>query len=243
MAAYAKEGKRPGRSVQLIRNLDQIQALRSRDPEAWQALREDSTKYLRRCYAGGLSPDDFSDITAAALKEMGSVLDEISDPETLDRIVIRTLERHRKREKRGRKRRNALDETYEATLPSPGDPVRQIETRDWLSRLVELLDLYMHECLDRLSDRDHDLLIVIYGFDQTGSTPRGGNLSFPSSDAEKRALSRARERFRKHLEQRIETAIEEGSQDPELLQDALRFVRGKLEAGFLEARDAQVPRD
>ena len=202
----------------LLKSAVDLEALRSGKEGAFEELLSICRSWVGH-FSRGLSDEDLEDVVLTAVAD---VLPDIKRPdlslEDLDRELQKSLNRHRARAKRERLR------FQEA--PSEGWTESQEETfilRDHLLNVVAAIETHIQSSLASLSERDRNLLVACYGLGPLSGT---GDPVFPSNDARKKALSRARQRFRQKLETSLLKVLKEEGGDKEVIEDALSILRG-----------------
>jgi hypothetical protein len=129
----------------------------------------------------------------------------------------------------------ALAETFDQPLQSLHSPDEDLHFEFWVE-VVREIEQYMFPALLSLSEKDQDLLTRAYGLQQMADPSRPPRVQwFPSEGARRAALHRARERFSKHLESMLVTALDVHRRERCLLEAALRIVRGKAIAKAMAA--------
>lgn len=191
---------------------------------AYKTLRLRSRQILRRRFRGSLKEEDFDDIFSSAIADtLPWLLDDGVGAEEVSHELEKALERHKKSFKRDHLRLVQRD-TF-----SLRDHEDYFETREQiidLQRIVAEIEETFSAALGSLGDRDRHILIEelrLGGNDEEGNTPR---LTFPSDDARRQAVSRAKRRFNEALEELLEQALHGATVNREVLETALSIVRG-----------------
>lgn len=199
-----------------------------------QQVENGCLRWLRR-YSRGLCSEVLQDITHSAMAEGYAAFhaEKLSIPETLLRVQ-RCLNRLREREDKHRARELGFAGQI-SKVPDSMDRYEEIIEKDFWRQFVQFLERHMMPAFLSLSSRDQDILGVYYGLEEIGDPLRAPVYpTFPSAEAEKKALQRARRRFNEHLETLLERDLDVVRKfDRPLYQAALRFVKGgKLERVF-----------
>ena len=141
---------------------------------------------------------------------------------------------------RAQKYRRRPYELQAEALKEPEDPRSDHDAlfdRDFWKKVAQLLERHMAEAIVSLSPRDQAILTGSYGLEDAGdpiNTP--SQPAFRSEAAAKKALTRARKRFSKHLESMIATDLELAKPfDRPLYEGILRLVRGRQASSVLTA--------
>jgi hypothetical protein len=184
--------------------------------------------WLRR-YSRGLSQETLDGITWQAMKESLEVF-QVGHLSVSDALLIlqRALNRLRAKEDRRRQHEQPLDEESIDSYADRRDSYEAIHVRDFWRQLVRLLERHMIGALLSLSERDQDIITLSYDLQEVSDPHRPRSYpDFPSDDAAKRALTRARSRFNEHLESLLVTELEQVLVfNRPLYEAALRIVRG-----------------
>lgn len=206
-------------------SLSEIPALRAHEPSTLADLEKRIANYARR-FTNGQSVQDREDVVAEAtlvaietLEAMnGSKLPAEQQLDQINREIKKAIERHRKQAQR------RLPRTGSNLIPENPkyDEVSQLLAKDRIRALIYHLIPLMETTLESLTPKDRNLIIRSYGLEEIGLAVRADEHSFPTADAHKRAVSRARQRFSKLLESHLLGAeLKKG-----ILDDAIKFVRG-----------------
>jgi hypothetical protein len=200
----------------LLQSAD-LEALRSGKEGAFERLLSACRAWVG-LFSQGLSEDDLEDVVLTALTDVLPDLKRLDlSVEELDRELRRSLNRHRARAKREGLRFQEV--------PSEGWAESEEEAfilRDHLLNVVAAIEAHIQGSLAGLSERDRDLLIASYGL----GPPSTMETVFPSNDARKKALSRARQRFGHRLETSLLEALKADRGAKRVLEDALSILRG-----------------
>jgi hypothetical protein len=218
---------RPNRRLHLSQ--DDIAALRrdAGDRQAFERLLAACDQWLLDYVSPVPSHADREDMIDAAFF---AVLQDLLSPHVSPAMVRWRLEKQLDQQRIRWEKHIALTirliENFDPLLryPSPDD---ELDLEFWVD-VVREIEHCMFPALLSLSEKDQDLLVEAYGLDGIipSSRPRQTR-SFIGKNARRAALSRARGRFRKHLESMLVTTLEVHQRERHLLEAALKIVRGK----------------
>jgi len=180
-------------------------------------------------YSRGLAPETLENIIWLAMKEafVAFKTQQISIHEAL-LTLQRALNRLRAQEDRRRKHEQPLSNEFIELYADPRSSYDEIHARDFWRQAVLLIERHMTEAFLSLSNRDQDIIVSSYGLQEVSDPHRSTSYpEFPSADAEKRALSRARQKFNGHLESLLVAELDHVLVfNRPLYEAALRIVRG-----------------
>ncbi len=181
-----------------------------------------------RPFSTGLSAADREDVVSDAITwSMPAMLSPKYDSAAVSEILRKALQRFRSHSKRHSFKMEDFEEFQHGLSESHPVEDEQIATENILA-MASFGRKLIAKAIDLLPDRDHDLLIEEYGLDSIGFPFRHHILpSFPTDGARRTALSRARMNFSRLLEAMLNSAQVTLGQDPHVVEQTLRFVRGE----------------
>lgn len=199
----------------------------------YQYLLRVCRRWVRR-FSGGLSIQDQEDVALGAITNtIPAMQAPENDAAAVGEMLRRELQRLRARSKYEAFRMDELEENQHARSTGNSAEDEHIATEDVLA-MAYLCRRLFPRALERLSDREHDLLVEEYDLDSIGFARRHPTLpSFPTDGARRTALSRARLSFSEQFEAEIEAARSTLGQDPHVVEQTLRFVRGENRSDLL----------
>lgn len=206
------------------------------DGKAYEQIVGACIRWVSDWFPRTLSHADCEDIVNSALL---AVIDELKSSAVPPAVFRQHLEERLEDECKKRKKYLAL---FARFIGKPGQPQCPEEQEDdelqltfWRD-VVDQIEMYMFPALVSLSEKDQILLIQEYGLKEMDVQARSARpYFFLTRGARKKALSRARARFNKHLEDMLLTALEVHTREQALLEAALRIVRGKAVVGVVAA--------
>ena len=198
----------------------------------WAAQDEIATTcylWLRR-YAHSLLESQLSDITWNAMSDtyvMTKTMALSVDDSLL--FLQNSLNAKRTAEKRRQQRYDSLSTLIQEPEDWKASDSEEVLIRlDFWQQVVRLIERHMATAFISLSARDQDIVAVLYGLEEVGDPTRQHVYpDFPSVEAEKKAVFRARSRFSKHLEALLTADLDTVNKyDRPLYEAALAVVRG-----------------
>jgi hypothetical protein len=185
--------------------------------------------WLRR-YAHGLLKGELLDITWNAMEDT-YIMTKAKALSVDDSLLFlqNSLNAKRIAEKRRHQRYDSLSELAQEPQDKKAlNFEEEIVRRDFWRQMARLIERHMVTAFISLSERDQDIIAIRYGIEEIGDPTRQHVYpDFPSPEAEKKAVSRARARFSKHLEALLTADLDTVNKlDRPLYEAALAVVRG-----------------
>jgi hypothetical protein len=181
-------------------------------------------------YAHNLPESELSDITWNAMDD-AYIMTTTMALSVDDSLLF--LQNSLNTKRTAAKRRQQRYESLSTLAEEPNDrKAAEVEgefiCRDFWHQTARLIERHMEAAFICLSDRDQDIIAVSYGIEEVGDPTRQHVYpSFPSPGAEKRAVTRAKARFSKHLETLLTADLGVVNKfDRPLYEAALAVVRG-----------------
>jgi hypothetical protein len=214
-----------------------ITAVRQKeDDESHLALWRWCERFVKRWHCSGLSPETRLEIVQASLNEAFRT-PELTDHQRAE-LLTRALEKYKKREQRALAKPEAeLTELNAPTTPSHENSLLACEH---LEKTLRWIFAAIAEELPKLKDRDFNRIVRYYEL-QRFFPPRDTDRTVAKPEAARKALYRARMRFREAIQRWLERRLARTAPTQSRpLEHALEIVQGEriLEAidGYLELK-------
>ena len=193
-----------------------------------------ATTFIRSCahysrmFGRTLSTEDREDLVYGVFQRTLPLFKEFAEGrdlpiEKLNQKILQDIWRTRKRVARTNGSKG--DEFDDAALGSL-DPTKAVIEKEQFTTLVTKTEYVLSQALSGLSDREYNAMVKSYKLDELGmpirpaSEPKGGE------EARRKALQRARKKFKEELEKRILGLLETDRVDGPMIEALLRIVRG-----------------
>ncbi len=204
------------------------------EDEILQAIRSGNDRLRSICkawirpFSTGLSKEEREDVVAEAIASaMPAMLSPQYDAAAVSEILRKELQRLQSSSRRHSFKMKDFEESEQGRSEVSPVEEEQIATEHILD-MARIGRKLIAKAIDLLEDRDHDLLVEVYGLASIGFPRRSdAPLSFPTEGARITALSRARTSFSRLLEAMLDAAQTTLGLDPHIVEQMLRFVRGK----------------
>jgi hypothetical protein len=235
------DGDHPNLGLQIDEEAGRIWLYGQDDPLAIQ------TKIFKAClrwlylHPRGLTREVLEEIVRAAMAEAFAAFHTKSLP-VYDALLSLQRSLNRLRAQEDRRRRFEIPQgEFDEKRADPRTDHNDLLDRDFWLQAARLIERHMFGAMLSLSTRDQDILACSYGLEEVGDPVRPVSYPvFPSADAEKRAVTRARRKFNHNLESMLVAELNLAQPfDRPLYEAVLRLVRGgKLHRvlALLEAR-------
>ena len=223
--------------------LEDVRLARFGDATAIARIESAAHEFVCLSHASDLSPEAREEIVRAAMADAWELLAEGCDAADVRTELRRSLERHKKTEKRRRARVGTAISVEDLRLEdATTDPENALAEREHARAILRAVRAHLSPALRALCELDHDLLRSVYELPPTLFPPRlPQRPQFSSLDAGRRALSRARLRFNANLQRRVLRDLHACRGDRTVLLDTMSYLRGGMTRGAIRLLFTELP--
>lgn len=186
---------------------------------------------------------DVQDVVSHAVSETFHLIRDAADPREIRQEMRRAVDRKSRELSRRAKRVHGLEPGFDAE--GGASKLNSLIEQEYARRVIEVAETEMAAALASLRPRDRERIADAYGIFLDGRPPKPAaaeQAAHPGQgpavrhETAKKALQRARERFSRALELRIER-LRQAGRDEFVLSYVLAFVRGLRTARIATLRD------